>query len=60
MDKELREYRGTQLVHACPLPLHMCGTLRIKVHSDNGESNWLTVNVEELRAIEQVLMREKD
>lgn len=56
MDEELKYYRKMQLIQACPMPLNHCGTLRIKVHSDKGESNWLTVSVEELKEIEAILV----
>ena len=53
-----KTYIQGQLVKALPFPLDADanGEIRIKIHSDNGESNWLTISPEIMRKIEFYLL----
>ena len=53
-----KTYIQGQLVKALPFPLDpdANGEIRIKIHSDNGESNWLTISPQIMRKIEFYLL----
>lgn len=55
-------YIDTQLFKALPYPLtddnssdDKNGQIRLKIHTIRGETNWLNVNPEQMRQIEQIL-----
>jgi hypothetical protein len=51
-------YINAQLLRAVPLPLadNANGQIKIKIHSERGESNWLNVTPEQLKKIELALL----
>lgn len=53
-----KTYIQGQLVKALPFPLDTDanGEIRIKIHSDKGETNWLTISPEIMRKIEFYLL----
>ena len=58
-------YIENQLFRALPYPLtddnssdDKNGQIRLKIHTIRGESNWLNVNPEQMRQIEQILNQE--
>ena len=51
-------YIESQFEKACPLPLYpenQNGIIRIKIHSERGESNWLTITPQQMIDIEIIL-----
>ena len=57
-DTEL-QYIEAQLLRTCPMPVQPDngnGQLRLKLHSERGESNWLNITPEQFKAIELVLL----
>lgn len=56
-----KTYIQGQLVKALPFPLDTDenGEIRIKIHSDNGESNWLTISPQIMRKIEFYLLQQE-
>jgi len=56
-----KTYIQGQLVKALPFPLDTDGNgeIRIKIHSDNGESNWLTISPQIMRKIEFYLLQQE-
>ena len=56
-----RHYIEAQLLKTCPMPVQPTndnGQLRLKLHSERGESNWLNITPEQFKAIELVLLGE--
>ena len=53
-----KTYIQGQLVKALPFPLDTDGNgeIRIKIHSEKGESNWLTITPQIMRKIEFYLL----
>lgn len=51
-------YINGQILRACPFPLHSGdnGQIKIKIHSERGETNWLNLTPEQLKKIELVLL----
>jgi hypothetical protein len=51
-------YINGQILKACPFPLHSGdnGQIKIKIHSERGETNWLNLTPEQLKKIELVLL----
>lgn len=56
-----KTYIQGQLVKTLPFPLDTDGNgeIRIKIHSDNGESNWLTISPQIMRKIEFYLLQQE-
>jgi len=44
------------LIKALPLPPENCGQVKIKLHSELGQSNWLNITPDQLRKIELALL----
>jgi hypothetical protein len=53
-------YIESQFMKACPLPLNpnKNGMIVLKIHSEKGESNWLTVPPEKVNLIMDILNSE--
>ena len=51
-------YLSNQFMKACPLPLLDGGNgqIRIKIHSEKGESNWINVSARQMKLIENVML----
>ncbi len=51
-------YVNAQILRACPLPLAggENGQIKLKIHSERGETNWLNITPEQLKKIELVLL----
>ena len=50
-------YIEQQLYRVAPLPLNdVNGQLRLKLHSERGETNWLNITPEQFKAIELALL----
>ena len=43
------KYVNAQLIKALPLPPQMCGQIKIKLYSEQGQSNWLNITPDQLR-----------
>ena len=50
-------YLSNQFMKACPLPLLEGGNgqIRIKIHSEKGESNWINVSARQMKRIEDTM-----
>ena len=51
-------YIEQQILRTCPLPLYPTnqnGQLRLKIHSERGETNWLNITPQQLTDIETIL-----
>lgn len=59
MDKATRRYLDDQLLQFAPVRLENCGQIKLKLHSKNGETNWLNITAEQARAIEFILVPEE-
>lgn len=57
-DQTSINYVNAQILRACPLPLHTGdnGQIKIKIHSERGETNWLNITPEQLKKIELALL----
>lgn len=53
-----KTYLSNQILKALPLPLedNKNGEIKIKIHSDRGETNWLTIDPETMSKIERCLI----
>ena len=54
-------YIESQFEKACPLPLYpenKNGQIKIKIHSERGESNWLNITAQQMIDIETLLNSE--
>lgn len=51
-----QKYIEAQLIKALPLPPENCGQVKIKLHSELGQSNWLNITPYQLRKIELALL----
>jgi hypothetical protein len=51
-----KTYLSNQILKALPLPLPDNGEIKIKIHSDKGETNWLTIDPETMSKIERCLI----
>ncbi len=51
-------YIEGQMIKVCPLPVLEGGNgqLRLKLHSERGETNWLNITPEQFKQIEQILL----
>jgi hypothetical protein len=54
-DVEYR-YVNAQLIKALPLPPQMCGQIKIKLYSEQGQSNWMNITPDQLKKIELTLL----
>ena len=56
-----KTYIQGQLVKALPFPLDTDGNgeIKIKIHSEKGESNWLTISPQIMRKIEFYLLQQE-
>ena len=52
------KYVNAQLIKALPLPPQMCGQIKIKLYSEQGQSNWLNISPYQLRKIELALLED--
>lgn len=52
------KYMNAQLIKALPLPPQDCGQIKIKLHSELGQSNWLNITPDQLRKIELALLED--
>ena len=52
------KYMNAQLIKALPLPPQDCGQIKIKLHSELGQSNWLNITPYQLRKIELALLED--
>lgn len=52
------QYVNSQLYNFCPLPLgdKANGQMKLKLHSEKGETNWLNINADQARQIERILI----
>ena len=51
-----QKYIEAQLIKALPLPPENCGQVKIKLHSELGQSNWLNITPAQLKKIELTLL----
>jgi hypothetical protein len=51
-----KTYLSNQILKALPLPLSDNGEIKIKIHSDRGETNWLTIDPQTMAKIEMCLI----
>ena len=53
-------YIQKQLIRVAPFPVHENdnGQLRLKLHSAQGETNWLNITPEQFKRIEEILLSE--
>jgi hypothetical protein len=51
-----KTYLSNQILKALPLPLSGNGEIKIKIHSDRGETNWLTIDPQTMAKIEMCLI----
>jgi hypothetical protein len=58
-------YIDAQLFKAIPMPLNdrnsaedRNGQIKLKIHTQNGQTNWLNVSPDQMREIEQILNQE--
>lgn len=51
-------YIERQTERVCPFPIDSDknGQIKLKLHSERGESNWLNITPDQFRAIEQILL----
>jgi len=56
-----KSYIANQILKALPLPLDgdQNGEIKIKIHSDRGETNWLNVTPAIMRKIEFYLLEDE-
>ena len=59
------QYIDAQLFKAIPYPLtygnsadDRNGQIKLKIHTQNGQTNWLNVSPDQMREIEQILNQE--
>ena len=60
-EKETRlNYVGNQMIKVCPFPVFggENGQIKLKLHSECGDSNWLNITPEQFKLIERVLLEE--
>jgi len=50
------KYVNAQLIKALPLPPQMCGQIKIKLYSEQGQSNWMNITPDQLKKIELTLL----
>ena len=53
-----QKYIEAQLIKALPLPPENCGQVKIKLHSELGQSNWMNITPDQLRKIELALLED--
>ena len=58
MNNTQYKYMEAQLIKALPLPPENCGQVKIKLHSELGQSNWLNITPFQLRKIELALLED--
>ena len=49
------EYITAQLLKLCPVTTDKAGQVKLKLHSELGETNWLNISKEQLHNIEGIL-----
>ena len=49
------EYITTQLLKLCPVTTDKAGQIKLKLHSERGETNWLDITPKQLYDIEGIL-----
>jgi len=56
-----KSYIANQILKALPLPLDgdQNGEIKIKIHSDRGETNWLNITPKIMRKIEFYLLEDE-
>jgi hypothetical protein len=50
-----QENRNKQLIKACPFPVDSMQTLRVKLSTEKGQTQWLNLTPKEYKLIELVL-----
>ena len=50
-----QETRNEQLIKACPFPVQSMQTLRVKLSTEQGQTQWLSLTPREYKLIEYVL-----
>lgn len=53
------EYITKQLLKLCPVTTDKAGQVKLKLHSERGETNWLNISKEQLHQIEGILCGEE-
>ena len=58
MDHQQIYYIEKQLEKVCPLPVRegANGQIKVKLHSNRGESNWLNITADQFNKIEDILL----
>lgn len=49
------EYITNQLLKLCPVTTDKAGQIKLKLHSELGETNWLNITPQQLHDIEGIL-----
>lgn len=53
------KYITKQLLKLCPVTTDKAGQVKLKLHSERGETNWLNISKEQLHQIEGILCGEE-
>lgn len=58
----LLNYIGAQTLKVCPFPVFggENGQIKLKLHSECGDTNWLNISPEQFKIIERVLLQDID
>lgn len=55
MNQSQSKYIEAQLLQLCPVSTDKAGQVKLKLHSELGETNWINISKEQLHKIESIL-----